>query len=580
MFNLGRLALLKEDKPTAVNWMKQSVEADPRYADPWVGLGILHAAEGEMTEMMDCFQKAIECKPEDPEIFFSFGSILLSHGHLDSAANVFEYALTFKPDSVAVLSNLGTTLFQLGRAAESMKTFDRLFAITPDFLDARLNYGNLLVSLGRVAEGLELHRGVIKEIDSAPANMLIDMCYVCEDPVELEQAHRGWPQHLRAPLPQPNSGHSNSPDRDRKLRIGFVSADFRTHSVAYFIESIFEYLDRSRFEIHAYSTGWTDDVTTQRLKGHATGWRRITGVPDRDACTLIREDGIDILIDLAGHTSGNRTNVLAHKPAPVQASYLGYPTLIGLPTLDYRLTDWEVDPKGTEEKGSERPVRLPHSYFCFRPAADSPDVGPLPMERNGYVTYGSFNNLAKMSPAVVGLWSKLLAEDPGARLLIKSKGLNDPDTQERLRAALCANGASPDRIDLMTWESSQASHLDVYNRVDVALDSFPYNGATTTCEALWMGVPVISLAGATHPSRMGRSILRAAGLTELLVDSTDAYLELARQLARDPSRLASLRATLRQRLRESPLLDGSGFARDFGLALRDMWVRWCATART
>jgi predicted O-linked N-acetylglucosamine transferase (SPINDLY family) len=202
------------------------------------------------------------------------------------------------------------------------------------------------------------------------------------------------------------------------------------------------------------------------------------------------------------------------------------------------------------------------------------------MERNGYVTYGSFNNLAKMSPAVVALWSRLLAEDPNARLLIKSMGLNDPDTQERLRAALCADGASPDRITLMTWETSQASHLDVYNRVDIALDSFPYNGATTTCEALWMGVPVISLAGATHPSRMGRSILRAAGLTELLVDSTDAYLELARQLARDPSRLASLRATLRPRLRESPLLDGSGFARDFGLALRDMWVRWCDTART
>jgi predicted O-linked N-acetylglucosamine transferase (SPINDLY family) len=578
MYNLGRIALLKEDKVTAQQWMKRAVDADPNYADPWIILGVIHGNLNEMAEMTDCFNEALRRRPNDSEIFWSFGSILKGHGYLAQAEMVFQQALSLNPDSVAALSDLALTLSMMGRAAEALKVYDRLFAINSKLLDAKLNFGNLLVSLGRVAEGLELHRGLALVTEGPPANFLLDLCYVCEDGIELDRAHREWPSKLRASMPVVVP-HNNSSVPGRQLKIAFLSGDFRTHSVAYFIESVFAHLDRSQFEIRAYATTWSSDATTERLKSYAAGWRCVAGVPDKEVVNIIRTDGIDVLIDLVGHTASSRWGVLAQKPAPVQVSYLGYPTLTGIPTIDYRLTDWEVDPENGVDTDGERPIRLPHSYFCFRPSGDAPEVGPLPMEQNGFITFGSFNNLAKLSPAVIDLWGRLLAKDDSARLLLKAKGLNDPDTQDRLRMALCAAGGTPERITLLPWEASQVSHLDIYNRIDIALDSFPYNGATTTCEALWMGVPVISLAGATHPSRMGRSLLRAAGLTELLVDSTARYFELARELAGDPSRLASLRATLRTRLRESALLDGPGFARDFGLAMRAMWMRWCETAR-
>ena len=580
LFNLGRLALVHDNHARAAEWMQRALDVDAEHADAWVGMGLAVAGLGEMERMLECFRKAMEIRPDDPETFFSLGAVMIDHGNLAGGAQLLEYGLGIRPDSVTALSNLGHAQHQLGRAGDAMRTFERVFALAPEHDQGQINYGNLLLSVGRVEEALAVHRAV-RDRDASglggSSNVLLDLCYVCDDQQQLEREHRSWSARLRDGLPS-QLDHKVDRDPQRKLRIGIVSADLRRHSVAYFLEPILRHLDREQFEVHAYSNAWVEDDVTRRLKPLAAGWRRIAGVPDGDSGQMIRDDSIDILIDLAGHTGGTRNFLFARRPAPVQASYLGYPTISGMPTIDFRITDWHVDPHDLTSVDTEKPIRLPNSYFCYNPDPDAPPVNKPAFERNGYITFGSFNNLAKLSPAAMAVWSRLLEESDDARLLIKCKGLDDKDTQERMRQSLCGNSIDPARLILMPWEKGTVSHLEVYHQVDIGLDSFPYNGATTTCEALWMGVPVVSLEGHTHPGRMGASILRTAGLPELIASGTGDYVARCQSLAEDPQRLSYLREGMRERLRASPLLDGAGFGRDFGAALRAMWEQACAAA--
>ena len=578
LYNLGRVALLNGDLTEAMQWLARAVETAPEYADAWVGKGIVHASEGEMERMLDCFRRAVEIRPDDAETFFSFGAVLLSHGHPDHAIRLLDYGLSLRPDTAVALTHLGTAQHQVGLTGDAMQTFRKLFALNTELPDAQVNYANLLVSVGRVAEAIVIHRAVRERDPGSPdanANLLLDHCYVVDDAAQLDKVHREWPSAAQLP-PTPPARVASGPQR--RLRIGLVSGDLRTHSVAYFIEPLFEHLDAEAFEIHAYSNSWLSDDVTARMHARAAGWRRIAGVPDGDVCKMIHEDGIDILIDLSGHTGSSRSWVFAARPAPVQVSYLGYPTITGVPSMDYRLTDWQVDPAGGVEQRSEMPVRLPHSYFCYRPSGLATAVGPLPAARNGWISFGSFNNLAKLSPATLALWREVLMANSGSRLLLKCKGLSDPETQTRLRAQLCDERVAEERLILRPWDKSGSDHLETYNEVDIALDTFPYNGATTTCEALWMGVPVVTLAGATHPARMGLSILSAAGLPELAAATPEQYVALASAMAADVAGLAELRAGMRAKVGVSPLLDAVGFARDFGAALRTMWTQACARA--
>jgi predicted O-linked N-acetylglucosamine transferase (SPINDLY family) len=284
---------------------------------------------------------------------------------------------------------------------------------------------------------------------------------------------------------------------------------------------------------------------------------------------------VDILVELAGHTRDNRLLCLARRPAPVQVTYLGYPDTTGLDAIGYRVTDWNADPAGAEAWSSENLLRLPHSYFCFRAPQSAPEVAPPPALRNGYVTFGSFNNYAKVSPAALELWAGALRAVPGSRLYLKARALADTPTRERLLAALAALGVEPERVQLQHWTPRGEDHLAAYHRVDLALDTTPYNGATTTCEALWMGVPVLSLAGATHAGRMGLSILSAAGLADFAPASPEAFVDLSRRLAADPGQLPELRAGMRERLLRSPLMDEAGFARGLEAAYRDAWIQRC-----
>jgi protein O-GlcNAc transferase len=319
------------------------------------------------------------------------------------------------------------------------------------------------------------------------------------------------------------------------------------------------------------------DWMTERLRACADGWQNVVGWTDERVADKIREDKIDILVDLAGHTAGNRLRVFARKPAPVQVSYLGYPGSTGLSEMDYRLTDSFADPPGkTESLHSEKLWRLPVCNWCFSGFDDSPAVGPLPAEA-GSICFGTFNNFAKASPAVMDLWAAILTAMPSSRLIIKSQGLGERGVSERIHQLFESRGVQADRLEIRGHEPNPVSHLDAYNQMDIALDTFPYHGTTTTCEALWMGVPVITLAGQTHVSRVGVSLLNSVGLPELIAQSPEEYVSIAIRLAKDLPRLAELHRTLRQRMQASPLMDAPRFAGDIEAAYRQMWQNWCAT---
>jgi predicted O-linked N-acetylglucosamine transferase (SPINDLY family) len=358
--------------------------------------------------------------------------------------------------------------------------------------------------------------------------------------------------------------------------VGYLSSDLRLHSVAYFLESVFEHGNRQRFEIHAYHNSPAEDEVSDRLRRFVAGWTPCHGMTDEVLAERIRADRIDILVDLNGHTGGSRLPVLAYKPAPVQVSWLGYPTTTGLKAVDYRITDGHVDPPGSEASSVERLARLPRSYFCYRPPDPSPGLSSLPAERRGHVTFGSFNNLAKVTTETLRLWARVLAAVPRSHFYFKARATHDRWARQRIRTRFEAAGFDLARVELHGWSVEDHRHLELYGQLDISLDTFPYNGATTTCEALWMGVPVVTLAGSTHASRMGMSILKAAGEDHLIAYTADEFVEKAATLASRLPELAQWRQTARTKLRASALLDGPRFARGLETAFEAMWQAWLA----
>lgn len=394
------------------------------------------------------------------------------------------------------------------------------------------------------------------------------------------------PDILRNSAREVESFHAQTPrfadwpnlrDPERRLRIGYVSADFRMHSVGYFLSAIFLNHDAASVETFCYSGCTDEDEQTGFFRSHAAHWRSTTGLDDSEFAAQIRTDAIDILVDLSGHTYGHRLEVFARKPAPLQVTWLGYPDTTGLSAIDYRLTDPIVDPPGAADSASsERLFRLPDGFHCYTAPVAAPDVSRLPAERNGFVTFGSFNNLAKVNHQVLDAWAGVLKEVAGSHLILKSTRLLDPEMRRRVLRLLEHRGIASDRVRLIGKLPTAADHLAVYGEVDIALDTFPYNGATTTCEALWMGVPVVTLAGDRHAGRVGASMLSQVGLQDLVTERSQDYIATAARLAADLSALAVLRTGLRGRLAASPLCDGPRFTRQLEAAFRTMWREWCA----
>jgi predicted O-linked N-acetylglucosamine transferase (SPINDLY family) len=544
-----------------------------------MGLGLM--ALGQLEEARLSFEQALYLCPDLAEVHNNLGLALMNQGRLDDARLSFDRAVQIRPNLVDAHNNLGLAWDALGQPDQAQASFERTITLDPDHFAALTNLANACRDQGRAREAIALYRKAIAAAPGAAnvhSNLLLAMQYDDRaDPSQIcAEAAQYARQHAR-PLagaidPRPIQSLSG-----RRLRIGYVSADFREHPVPYFLEPILACHDHKRVEVFCYADVAQPDTTTARLQAHTDVWRSLVGLPDAQAAAVIRQDDIDILVDLAGHTGGNRLLVFARKPAPIQASYLGYLGTTGLPAIDYYISDAHADPPGQADAYySEELIHVRECAFCYRPGP-APAVNPEPpASRSGQLVFGSLNNPAKVSGKVLALWSQVLASVPGSCLLLRAGG--GSGALDRIRGIFDQHRISGRRLLFAGDMPTRIAYLELYHTIDIGLDPFPYNGVTTTCDALWMGVPVISLAGAMGASRQGVRFLRTVALDELLADSPEQYVRIATTLASDLARLASLRSTLRERISHSPLLDAKRLTRDLEAAYHEMWERKLSAA--
>ncbi|MGB8167556.1 MAG: tetratricopeptide repeat protein [Chthoniobacteraceae bacterium] len=580
--NLGTALLEQGQLDEAIACFRRALELNPKYAAAHSNLGNALRDRGRLDDAIGAHRAALRIEPGVALTHNSLGIALAERGLLDEAIAAYRRALELQPNYPQAHSNLGAALKQNRKLEAAVAAYREALWLNPNFADAHFNLANALWDMGLLDPAIAGYRRALQlkpNYAEARSNLLLALHYVSGlDPESIFREHRTWGELHARPLEENAVPHANDPSPERRLRIGYVSPDFRLHSVASFFENLLTNHDRAEVEVFCYSNLLRSDSVTERLRMQAAHWREISELNDAQAAELIRRDQIDILIDLAGHTSRNRLLTFAHRPAPVQVTYLGYCDTTGLKTMDYRLTDAHADPPGmTEHFHSEELVRLQAGAWCYRPFEEAPTVNAPPVLRTGSVTFGSFNALPKVTDVTVLLWTRILRDVPNSRLLLKNPGLQDPSVHRRLRNLVEKEGISPERLELLGHLPSLSDHLSTYQRVDIALDTFPYHGTTTTCEALWMGVPVVSLAGKTHASRVGVSLLSTVGLPELVASSENEYLHLAVKLANDLPRLTKLRQTLRHRMQDSPLMDGPRLARGIEAAYREMWrKRWAA----
>jgi predicted O-linked N-acetylglucosamine transferase (SPINDLY family) len=572
------LALRAQNRPEdAVAELRAACAAEPGWAEAHHQLGNAYKSLRRYSEAAASLRAAARLAPADAAVQLNLGVACLELALSEDAVACFRRAIELEPARPEAHNILGHALLVRGRCTEARASLVEALRLRPGYPAAHDNLGRVLKAQGRAAEAVEHHRIALAGggRPETHSNLLYTLNLLPgADPGRVFAEHRGWAlRHaVDAGSERDFSTHDFKPSR--RLKIGYISADFVNHAVAYFFAPVLESHDRGDFETFCYSDVPVPDETTRRLQTAAGHWRDIAGWGDERVASLVREDRIDILVDLAGHTARNRLLVFARRPAPIQVTWLGYPNTTGLQTMDYRLTDAISDPPGrTEAWHTEKLVRLPEAFCCYGPASDSPEVGPLPALGAGRVTFGCCNNLAKINSPVIELWSRILREAPASRLILESRGLADPETAGRVRREFTDRGVERERVDFDGEPLSVSRHLARYHSIDIAFDPFPYNGVTTTCEALWMGVPVVTLAGEAHVGRVGASLLAQLGASEWVASSPDDYAAIALGLARDPRRLGDLRRGLRERMRHSPLCDAPRFARGLEKALRQMWRR-------
>jgi len=507
------------------------------------------------------------------------GAIALERGEKELARERFEIALGLAGIRQGALCNAAEANRQAGHPARALELCARALALDPGHGPAMHIQALALQSCWRMDEALEVYRRLVQQqpgLSQAFAGYLFLLVLLGEAPLAVRAAHCRWAELNAEPLRERGAGWANTRDPQRRLRIGYVSADFREHAAASFIEPILAAHDPAACETYCYSSTENIDATTAQLRALAACWRDVRWQDDAALARMVRADAIDILVDLSGHTSGNRLGVFARKPAPVQIAYLGYPATTGMSAMDYRITDASVDPPGASDGYyTEKLLRLPHSLWCYRPSASVPEPGPLPALRSGRITFGSLNSMLKLTPQMIALWSRLLLSVSGSRLLIAA--VPEGEARARIAAEFSRHGVPAATLQ-MHGPMDLARFRELHAQVDIGLDSYPYNGAATSCDALWLGVPVVSLTGGLLWSGCGLSLLSTVGLPELVAHGQEDYLRIARALALDLDRLAQLRAGLRQRLRASALMDEAGFARALEALYRGAWRHWCGQA--
>lgn len=581
------------------------------FARAYLNLGNVQAAQGQKEEAAESYRQALRLEPGYGAVHANLGKLYLDQRNYQNAAEHYAAAVRALPNSADALVGLGCALEDLGRQAEAVDVYRRALAIQPDFPGAKFNLGRILILLkqpddaikyieeamsvmpdheaghtllgkvmgewGLIPEALS-HMQRASQLSPKDPNLasmsLFTMNYqVDSTPEALFAAHLQYAPQCCAEYYPKTLAYLNPPDPERQLKIGYVSGDFRTHPVSRFVEPVFAHHNHALYEIHAFYNHHTHDTVTESLKKWVDGWHPIWTQEDGAFADLIRALDIDILVDLSGHTEYHRLPVFARKPAPVQATWLGYLGTTGLATMDYRICDVYTDPPGlTERFHTEQLARLPDCQWCYTPYLDLSPISELPMMRNGYLILGSFNNPSKLNDRVLELWAEVLKAIPESRLHIAA--VPPGRAQERILSILNRSSVELERIEF-TPRLPYHDYLASITAVDVALDPFPYNGGTTSIDTLIMGVPVVTLAGDRSIARGGVSLLSNLGLTELIAATPHEYVEIVQRLASDPAQLAALRGSLRERVQVSPFMDGARFTRNLEALYRQMWRAWC-----
>ncbi len=554
--------------------LRGGLACEPMNARMRADLAALLHEDGEITESFEQHIVAISLDPGAAASLGNFGNILRDLNHMERAHQVLIYGTHIDPNMVSNWNNLGLMKVTRRESPDALEAFAKAMAIIPESEAAYNGMAGLFKDLGQLQAAARIYDRMVRinpKNSALHSNLLFLLNYDENNVPELiADEHRAWGHLFQQPNVKPPRSR---PLDNRKLRIGYVSADFRQHVVSHFTWPLFSNHDQNRVEIYCYDNTFVPDPVSEKLSASADYWRRIVAVSDEDCARQIRADGIDVLVDLSGHTGGNRLTLFAHKPAPVQVTMLGYPNTTGLEVIDYRVSDEWADPVGmTQDFHTEEIIRLPCGFNCYRPPEGDYPVSPPPCIENGFVTFGCFNNFTKVSDTTLRAWSRILISVPNARLILKSVTLEDPETCDRVRREFALLGVDPARIECRGWVKAE-HYLDPYAEIDIALDPFPYNGTTTTCDALWMGVPCVTLAGRFHPARVGVSLVTRLGHPEWVGRDIEDYIAIAIRLASDPDQLADLRKSQRIKMENSSLRDEKAYTRAIEDAFFDLFQR-------
>jgi predicted O-linked N-acetylglucosamine transferase (SPINDLY family) len=559
----------------AVEWIRRAIDADPDKPGYHVNLGNVLRATGDVEGAIASYRRAIAIQPALADAWNNLGSALQERGQTAEGLEAHRRALSLRPDFVHAWYNLGGAFSRLNRPDEAIEAYGRALQVRPGFEAARVNRANILRHVGRLDESIDDLRDVVavRPTPIALSNLIYDLYFHPDyDTRNIARFLSQWNELFARPTAGEIGPFGNTRNPDRRLRIGYVSPDFNGHPAGRFFFPLVSQHDHSRYEVYCYSDVADPDAVTAQIRSHVDVWRDVGKVGDEQVAARIREDGIDILVDLTLHLAQNRMLTFARKPAPVQATWLAYPGSSGLTVIDYRVSDRFLDPPGLNDAFySEKTVRLPDCYWCYDPQCAPVDVGDLPARLCGSVTFGCLNNFAKVSDVTMGLWAKVLHRVPNSRLFVL---VPQGSARSRFSDSMQLHGIAPDRIDFAD-RLPRRQYMELYRRIDICLDTFPCNGHTTTFDSLWMGVPIVSLFGMTAMSRGGLSILSNVGMSEWATDDPGWFVELAVRASSDLVRLALVRASLRSQLERSPLMDARRFAEGMERLYREMWSAYC-----
>lgn len=607
--NLGRALLSQGQIDEAASTLSRAIALRPEFPEAHCNLGIVLARLGRYDDAIAAYRRAIAQRPSYVNAHYNLGNALRERGLLEESLNSFQQAITLDPANAAALNNLGVSLFRMHRNEQAVAVLRQALAINPRLFEALANLGGALRDLQQTDAAVE---ACAKAAEFGPAYMpaLVNLSAAFKDQGRLDEslaaldralavdptdagthsnrvytmlyhpafdaaailaAHRQWNDRHAKPLAPHIRPHDNDRAPDRRLRVGYVSPDFRNHCQALFTVPLLSQHDKEQVEVFCYSDVASPDDLTARLRTHADHWRPILGMRDEQVAGAIRADRIDVLVDLTVHMADNRLPMFARKPAPVQVTWLGYPGTTGMDAMDYRLTDPHLDPPDQHDAFySERSIRLPETFWCYDPLTADPSPGDLPATKTGVVTFGCLNNFCKVNDVVLALWAAVLRAVPHSQLLLRVPANS---SRQRITTTLQSQGIDADRIRFADHKP-RLQYLASYQQIDIGLDTVPYNGHTTSLDSFWMGVPVVTLIGPTVVGRAGLCQLSNLGMTDLAATSADQFVTIATALADDLPRLQEMRRTLRDRLAESPLMNAPRFARAIEAAYRQMWRAW------